>query len=140
MTSDRDLILKLAQEHLHSAFDPLPDTKLDFSIISNRKNLQEVTIGDVALMLKKAGKVPSSDQDKIDLLLGCDTAIPSAIKGMKEVRQLFNSLSLSVAFSDRFLDIFRGKLIIISIHLSYRDGGMANAKVVSLQNTLNQDW
>lgn len=116
---DAKLVKKLAKKHLHSAFDPLPDEKLDFSIIKD-KQLEKVTVGDVALMLKKAGRIPTKDRDKIDLLLNNQTIIPKN-QGIKHIRKLFDSLSLGVLFSDRFLDIFRNATINISMGIILRD-------------------
>ncbi len=116
---DAELVRKLAKEHLHSAFDPLPNDKLDFSIIKDKK-LEEVTVGDVALMLKKAGRVPTGDRDKIDILLNNQTIIPKN-KGIKDIRNLFESLLLDVIFSDRFLDIFRVACIKTSMHIGLKN-------------------
>lgn len=119
---DAELVIKLAKEHLHSAFDPLPDEKLDFSIIKD-KQLEEVTVGDVSLMLKKAGRVPTRDRDKIDILLSNQTIIPKN-QGIKHIRKLFDSLSLDVHFSDRFLDIFRNATINISMGIVLRNSAL----------------
>ncbi len=133
---DAELVRKLAREHLHSAFDPLPDNKLNFSIIKGKK-LEEVTVGDVALMLKKAGLIPTLDRDKINLLLNNQTIIPKN-QGMKNIRELFESLSLGVTFSNRFLDIFRKETIAISMHIGLKNS--LTPKVISIKGKLNKDW
>ena len=114
ITSDAELVRKLAREHLHSAFDPLPNKPLDFSIIKG-KTREEVTVGDVALIIKKAARIPRNDRDKVDSLLELQAVVPKN-SGMKEIRRLFESLSLDVTFSDRFLDIFRSTSIKASIN------------------------
>ena len=137
MTNDAELVRKLAREHLHSAFDPLPNNPLDFSIIKDKKNKQEVTVGDVALMLKKADRIPKLDRDKIDVLLENQTPIPKN-SGIKDIKKLFESLSLDVTFSDRFLDIFRVATIKISMHIGLKNS--PPAKVISLFHPINEDW
>ena len=114
VANDAELVRKLAREHLHSAFDPLPNNPLDFSVIEG-KTRGSVTVGDVALIMKKAERIPSTDRNKVDLLLNNQTVVPNN-SGMKEVRRLFESLSLDVTFSDRFLDIFRTTSIKVSIN------------------------
>lgn len=91
---DAELVRKLAIEHLHSAFDPLPNNPLDFSIIRG-KTRGSVTVSDVALIMKKAERIPSTDKDKVDLLLDNQTVVPKN-SGMKDIRRLFESLSLDV--------------------------------------------
>ena len=116
--NDAELVIKLAREHLHSAFDPLPNNSLDFSVIRG-KTREAVTVGDVALIMKKAERIPSTDKDKVDLLLDNQTVVPKNI-GMKDIRRLFESLFLDITFSDRFLDIFRSTAVKISINLTSR--------------------
>ena len=135
ITSDAELVRKLAREHLHSAFDPLPNNKnkLDYSLIEN-KQIEKITVGDIALMLKKAGRIPKGDRDKIDILLGNNVPIPKN-QGMKHIKNLFESLSLSVSFSDRFLDIFRSTCIKASIQASPK-----HSSVIQIRSSLNQNW
>ena len=118
IANDAELVRRLARKHLHSAFDPLPNKPLDFSIIKG-KTREVVTVGDVVFIMKEAGRIPKPDRYKVNLLLGLQTVVPKNI-GMKDIRRLFKSLSLDVTFSDRFLDIFRTTAIKITINLTNR--------------------
>lgn len=135
-TSDADVVRKLAREHLHSAFDPLPNNPLDFSVIRG-KTRETVTVGDVALIMKEAERIPSKDRDKVDLLLGLQTLVPKN-SGIKDIRKLFESLSLDVTFSDRFLDIFRSICIKTSIKIGLKNS--PKPKIINISGNLNKDW
>lgn len=104
---DAEIVRELLQQHLPSAFEPLP------------QRIEVLTFSDVAKQMDAKGKVLTTDQSANQQLLKIDNPLPAKVTLPEIKRVVANS---SVAASEKFWRLFHETAVLLSMKQGHQQG------------------